>query len=95
MPWTCDQLAPLFAPDQRLNTSELRLKDVSAELAYVAQQVSRMPVAASSLPRLLVLLANHDICCCPIPYLVDGSHAATSLYTHNDALRDFGAQMYL
>ena len=87
--------APFFAPDQRLNTSELHLDDVSAELAYVAQQVSRMPVAASSLPGLLVLLANHDICCCPIPYLVDGSHAATSLYTHNDSLRDFGAIMYL
>ena len=70
MSWTRDQLGPLFAPDQRLDTSEPHLDDVSAELAYVAQQVSRVPVAASLLPRPLALLANDDVCCCQVPDIV-------------------------
>ena len=86
--------APFFAPDQRLNTSQLHLDDVSAELAYVAQQVSRMPVAASLLPGPLVLHAIHDVCCCQIPYLGDALHAATSMCTYVDSLREFGAKMY-
>ena len=96
MPWTCDQLDAPFAPDQRLDTSEPHLDDVSAELAHVVQQGFRcLVVAASLLPGPLVLHANHDVCCCQIPHLGDALHAATSVCTYVDSLRGFGAKMYL
>ena len=69
---------------------------MSAELAHVAQQGFRcLVIAASLLPEPLVLHAIHDVCCHVIPYSKIGLHAAYSLCTHMDSLRNFGAKMYL